>query len=743
MTTTSAGIRTTSLGDALAERYLAYALSTIMSRSLPDVRDGLKPVHRRLLYAMRQLRLNPDQGYKKSARVVGDVMGKFHPHGDAAIYEAMVRLAQDFSQRYPLVDGQGNFGNVDGDNAAAMRYTEARLTEVAGLLLEGIDEDAVDFTDTYDGESREPVVLPAAFPNLLANGAQGIAVGMATSIPPHNVAELCDALLHMIAEPGAGVDDLLALVPGPDFPTGGVLVEKPENIREAYLTGKGGFRVRARWAVEKLQNGTWQVVVSEIPYQVQKGRLVERLAELIEARKIAMLADIRDESAEDIRLVLEPRSRRVDPELMMESLFATTPLESRVQLNLNVLDASRTPRVMSLAEALKGFLDHRHEVLVRRKTHRLARIEERLEILQGYLVAYLNIDEVIRIIREEDDPKAVMCARWDLTERQAEAILNMRLRALRKLEEIEIREEFSGLTDEKAQIEALLGDPALLWRSVADEISRLRETFGPDTELGRRRTAIGGPPPEIEIPPDALTEREPVTVVCSEKGWIRVVKGHGADEAGFRFKEGDGLRFLLRAHTTDLLTLVASDGRAYSVQTDRLPRGRGHGEPLRLMIDMAEDHDLVALLVHREDNRYLIASEDGRGFLVPGSRFGARTRAGRQVMSPAEGSRVVLCRPVDGDHVAVVGSNRRMLVFPIDELPERSGGKGVILQRYARGRFADATVFRIADGLAWPMAGGRQRRVPDLGQWTGRRGQVGVAVPTGFPRPPRFREVAS
>ena len=738
MTTTSAGIRTTGLGDALAERYLAYALSTIMSRSLPDVRDGLKPVHRRLLYAMRQLRLDPDQGYKKSARVVGDVMGKFHPHGDAAIYEAMVRLAQDFAQRYPLVDGQGNFGNVDGDNAAAMRYTEARLTEVAGLLLEGIDEDAVDFTDTYDGESREPVILPAAFPNLLANGAQGIAVGMATSIPPHNVVELCDALLRLIDRPELGIDELLTLVRGPDFPTGGVLVEKPDNIRDAYLTGKGSFRVRATWNVEKLQNGTWQVVVTEIPYQVQKARLVERLAELIEGRKIAMLADVRDESAEDIRLVLEPRSRRVDPELMMESLFAATPLESRIQLNLNVLDASRTPRVMSLPQALQGFLDHRHEVLIRRKTHRLTRIEERLEVLQGYLVAYLNIDEVIRIIREEDDPKTVMRTRWELTDRQAEAILNMRLRALRKLEEIEIRKEFDRLSDEKAEIEALLKDPDLLWQSVADELSHLRESFGPETELGRRRTAIGGPPPDIEIPPDALTEREPVTVVCSEKGWIRVVKGHGADETGFRFKEGDSLRFLLRAHTTDLLTLVASDGRAYSVQADRLPRGRGHGEPLRLMIDMAEDHDLVALLVHREHARYLIASGDGRGFLVPGSRFGARTRTGRQVMSPADNARVVLCRPAEGDHVAVVGDNRRMLVFPIDELPERSGGKGVILQRYARGSFADATVLSAEEGLSWPMPGGRQRRIRELDQWMGRRGQAGVAVPNGFPRPPRF-----
>ena len=740
MTTTSAGIRETGLADALAERYLAYALSTIMSRSLPDVRDGLKPVHRRLLYAMRQLRLNPDQGYKKSARVVGDVMGKFHPHGDAAIYEAMVRLAQDFAQRYPLVDGQGNFGNVDGDNAAAMRYTEARLTAVAGLLLEGIDEDAVDFTDTYDGESREPVVLPAAFPNLLANGAQGIAVGMATAIPPHNVAELCDALLRLVDDADVSVDELVGLVPGPDFPTGGILVEKPENIRDAYRTGRGSFRVRAGWTVEKLQHGTWQIVVTEIPYQVQKARLVERLAELLEARKVAMLADVRDESAEDIRLVLEPRSRRVDPELLMESLFAQSPLETRVQLNLNVLDDTRTPRVMSLKEALHGFLAHRHQVMVRRKTFRLGRIEDRLEILEGYLTVYLNIDEVIRVIREEDDPKAEMIARWDLTDRQADAVLNMRLRALRKLEEIEIRAEHSSLTAERAEIRTLLRDPDLLWRAVREQISALRTAFGTDTPLGRRRTVIAGPPPEREIPVDALVEREPVTVVCSEKGWIRVVKGHSPDGNGFRFKEGDGLRFLLRAHTTDQLVLVATDGRAYTLPADRLPRGRGHGEPLRLLIDLAEEHELMALMIHRENARYLIASQDGQAFLLPGSRIGSRTRSGRQVMSPAGETRVAVCRPADGDHVAVVGTNRKMLVFPVGELPERSGGKGVRLQRYSSGRFADAMVFSYEDGLSWPMGTERQRRLRELEPWTGRRGQAGVTVPKGFPRPPRFSE---
>ncbi len=734
----SGEIRDTGLAEALSERYLAYALSTITARSLPDARDGLKPVHRRLLYAMRQLRLRPGEGYKKSARVVGDTMGKFHPHGDAAIYEAMVRLAQEFAQRWPLVDGQGNFGNIDGDNAAAMRYTEARLTEVAERLLEGIDEDAVDFRDTYDGEGREPAVLPAAFPNLLANGAQGIAVGMATSIPPHNVEELCDALLRLLDDPGAGDDELARLVPGPDFPTGGVLVESRESAAEAYRTGRGGFRLRARWEVEKLGRGAWRIAVTEIPYQVQKSRLVERLAELLEARKLALLGDVRDESAEDVRLVLEPRSRNVDPAVLMESLFQRTDLEVRFPLNLNVLDGERTPGVVPLRGALAAFLDHRMEVLVRRSRHRLARIEERLEVLEGYLVAYLNIDETIRLIREEDDPRAEMMRRWDLSGRQADAILNMRLRALRKLEEIEIRKEHEEAIAEKEDLEALLGDGRRRRRAVAREISELRRAFGKDTAHGRRRTRIGAPPAAAAPPPEALVEREAITVVCSEMGWIRAVRGRVADEAALRFKEGDGPRFLLPAETGDRVLVFATNGRFYTIPADRLPRGRGHGEPLRLAIDLPDEHDAVAILVWRPEGRVLLASDDGRGFVAETRDLAAQTRAGRQTMTPAPGARAAFCVPADGDTVAVVGENRKLLVFPLDEVPEMARGKGAILQRHRTGKLADARVFRRADGLDWRLAGGRRRVETDLAPWTGRRGSAGRAPPTGFPRPPRF-----
>ena len=738
MATISADIQETRLADALSERYLAYALSTIMARSLPDVRDGLKPVHRRLLFAMRQLRLAPNEAFKKSARVVGDVMGKFHPHGDTAIYDAMVRLAQEFAQRYPLVDGQGNFGNIDGDNAAAMRYTEARLTEVAERLLRGIDEDAVDFRDTYDGEDSEPIVLPAAFPNLLANGAQGIAVGMATSIPPHNVEELCDALLHLIKHPNASFETLAGYIPGPDFPTGGILVESRESVIESYRTGRGGFRLRARWEVEKLKNGTYQIVVTEIPYQVQKSRLVEKLAELLEARKLAMLGDIQDESAEDVRLVLEPKSRNVDPAVLMESVFRQSDLEVRISLNLNVLDAEQTPRVMSLREALLAFLTHRHEVLIRRSTFRLGKIEHRLEVLAGYLIAYLNIDEVIRIIREEDEPKAEMMRRWELTDVQAEAILNMRLRALRRLEEIEIRKEFEELTAEKLDIQDLLGDETRRWRVVGTEISQLRKDFGKTTELGKRRTEIGNPPSDVVIPMEAMVEREPITVVCSEKGWIRAIKGHIGDDAELKFKDGDGPRFLLRAETTDRILVFATDGRFYTLQADKLPRGRGHGEPLRLMIDLANDQDLVTLEIHRPDRRFLVASDDGRGFVVNATDVVAQTRSGRQVMNPARGALATICIPADGDMVVVVGSNRKMLIFKLEEIPELARGKGVILQRYKDGKLAAVKVFNAEDGISWHMNGGRQRTETDLSTWIGKRASAGKAPPTGFPRPPRF-----
>jgi topoisomerase IV subunit A len=738
MATISAEIHDTKLADALSERYLAYALSTITARSLPDVRDGLKPVHRRLLFAMRQLRLAPNEAFKKSARVVGDVMGKYHPHGDTAIYDAMVRLAQEFAQRYPLVDGQGNFGNIDGDNAAAMRYTEARLTQIAERLLSGIDEDAVDFRDTYDGEDSEPIVLPAAFPNLLANGAQGIAVGMATSIPPHNVEELCDALLHLIKHPNASLETLVGYIPGPDFPTGGILVDTCEAVMEAYRTGRGSFRLRARWEVEKLKNGTYQIVVTEIPYQVQKSRLVEKIAELLEARKLAMLGDLQDESAEDVRLVLEPKSRNVDPAVLMESLFRQSDLEVRISLNLNVLDADQTPGVMSLREALTAFLDHRHVVLVRRSTFRLGKIEHRLEVLAGYLIAFLNIDEVIRIIREEDEPKAEMMRRWELSDVQAEAILNMRLRALRRLEEIEIRKEFEELTAEKEDIQGLLADEGRRWRTVSSEISALRKDFGKTTELGKRRTEIGNPPSDVVIPLEAMVEREPITIVCSEKGWIRAMKGHLGDDAELKFKDGDGPRFLLRAETTDRILIFATDGRFYTLQADKLPRGRGHGEPLRLMIDLANDQDLVTFEIHRQDRRFLVASDDGRGFVVNSNDVVAQTRSGRQVMNPSRGAKATNCVPAEGDMVAVVGANRRLLIFKLEEIPELARGKGVILQRYKDGKLADIKVFKAVDGISWHMNGGRQRTETDLSTWLGKRAAAGKLPPTGFPRPPRF-----
>ena len=743
MTTTSTEdpprVRDTWLADALSERYLAYALSTIMSRSLPDVRDGLKPVHRRLLFAMRQLRLDPGSAYKKSARVVGDVMGKFHPHGDAAIYDAMVRLAQDFAVRYPLVDGQVNFGNVDGDNAAAMRYTEARLTEVAGLLLDGIDEDTVDFRQTYDGEGEEPIVLPAAFPNLLANGAQGIAVGMATSIPPHNVEELCGALLHLIDHPDAGHEALVDLVPGPDFPTGGVLMETRGTVLEAYRTGRGSFRVRARWEVEPLKNGTWQIVVTEIPYQVQKSRLVERMAELLQNRKLALLDDIRDESAVDIRLVLEPKSRNVDPDMLMESLFRQTDLESRISLNLNVLDKDNVPRVMSLREALQAFLDHRHEVLVRRTQHRLGKIAHRLEVLGGYLIAYLNLDEIIRIIREEDEPKAIMMRTYDLSDVQVEAILNMRLRALRRLEEIEIRKEFEELSAERDDLLALLDDERRRWRTVGQQLDEVRRGFGKATDLGRRRTEIGSAPSAVLVPAEALVEREPITVICSEKGWIRALKGHIGPDQEVKYKEGDGERFRLHAETTDKILVFATDGRFYTIGGDKLPAGRGHGEPIRLMIDLANDEDVVTIRAHRSGERLLVASTEGRGFVVPSDDVVAQTRAGKQVLVVESGARALVCVPAAGNAVAVVGTNRKLLVFDRADLPEMGRGKGVILQKYKTGgQLADAIVFRAEDGLSWSLQGGRRRTEPELDLWRGKRAGAGRNPPNGFPRPPRF-----
>ena len=731
-------IRDVDFADALGERYLSYALSTIMARSLPDVRDGLKPVHRRILHAMHELRLDPGSGYKKCARVVGDVIGKFHPHGELAVYEALVRLAQDFAQRYPLVDGQGNFGNVDGDNAAAMRYTESRLSAVAGAMLDGLDEDAVDFRQTYDGEDREPVVLPVRFPNLLANGAAGIAVGMDTSIPPHNAGELCGALLQLIDNPQSSTAELVTHVAGPDFPTGGVLVEPPESIAEAYATGRGSFRLRARWSKEPLSHGLYQIIVTEIPYQVPKSRLIEKIAALLEEKKLPLLADVRDESASEIRVVLEPKNRNVDADVLMEQLFRLTELEVKVPLNLNVIDPVGVPRVMNLKEALQAFLDHRREVLLRRTQHRLAAVARRMEVLRGLVIVYVNLDEVIRIIRESDDPKAEMMARWGLSDVQVEAILNMRLRSLRRLEEIAMKKELEVLGAESSGLEALLASDKRQWRALGKEIAATQKEFGEDTALGRRRTLVGEAPQPVEIPVAALVEREPVTVLLSQKGWVRAVKGHGIGAADQKYKEGDGPRFAVPAETTDRLVIFGSNGRFYALGADKLPGGRGQGEPLRLMIDLPNEAEVVALFPFRPGMRLLVAADDGRGFIVDGEETLAQTRAGKQVLTPGKDAKATVCVPADGDAAAFVGDNRRILVVDLGEIPEMARGRGVILQRYRSGGLADAKVFRLADGLSWRQGENRTRTEFDLTPWHGARGGAGRGVPQGFPRSGKF-----
>ena len=723
--------------DALGERYLAYALSTIMARSLPDVRDGLKPVHRRLIYAMRELKLDPRSGFKKCARVVGDVIGKYHPHGDVAVYDALVRLAQDFAVRYPLVSGQGNFGNIDGDNPAAMRYTEARLTEIAEALLDGIDEEAVDLRPTYDGSEEEPAVLPASFPNLLANGATGIAVGMATSIPPHNLGELCDALIYLIEHRSAATSDLLTFIKGPDFPTGGILAEPATSIAEAYDTGRGGFRVRARWGVEKAGRGQYQVIVTEMPYQVPKARLIEKIAELMAARKLPQLADIRDESTDEVRLVLEPRSRTIDPTTLMESLFRQTDLETRISLNMTALDAANTPRVMTLREVLRAFLDHRREVLLRRTAHRLERIAVRLEVLEGYLVTYLNLDLVIKIIRTEDQPKPVMMERLKLGEVQAEAILNMRLRALRKLEEEAIAVERDRLTAEQKTLKALSGSEARQWTVVRKQTEDVREKFGAKTELGRRRTTIGPAPSADVVPIDAFIEREPVTVICSQKGWIRALKGHVEDGAEIKYKEGDRERFRCHAESTDKLILFATNGRFYTLGCDRLPGGRGFGEPVRLLVELDNEHDVSDLFVHDPGRVLLIASSEGRGFLIEEDGVVAQTRHGKQALNLVLGTKATVCRVADGDHVAVLGENRKLMVFACDELPTMTRGRGVIMQRYKEGGLADAKTFDLQDGLTWRTGSG-VRSETDLQAWIGKRGAAGRRAPKGFPKSNHF-----
>jgi len=768
------GVATEQLARALGERYLTYALSTIMNRALPDARDGLKPVHRRILWGMHQLRLDPDRGFKKSARIVGDVMGKFHPHGDQAIYDALVRAAQDFSLRYPLVDGQGNFGNIDGDAAAAMRYTESRMTAVATALLEGLEEDAVDLKPTYDGLEEEPKVLPAAFPNLLANGAAGIAVGMATSIPPHNVGEICEALLHLIRHPDARPATLVGFMPGPDFPTGGVLVEPAESILEAYSTGRGGFRLRATWHQEDLGRGQYQIVVTEIPYQVQKSRLIERIADLINAKKIPILADVRDESAEDMRLILEPRSRTVEPELLMETLFKLSDLEVRIPLNMNVLIDGRTPKVCGLREVLRAFLTHRREVLLRRAAHRLDRIAHRLEVLQGYLITFLNLDRVIEIIRAADDPMAELIAEdWAgkgsagpgifLTETQAEAILNMRLRSLRRLEEMQLRAERNRLLDEQSGLFELVRDEALQWGRISDQVRDVRDRFGAPRALrdlrlaediaearrkndpypdGARRTGLADAPQVTAVPVEAMIEREPITVVCSAQGWIRAMKGHIALDGELKYKDGDEGRFVLHAETTDKLLAFASSGRFYTLAADRLPGGRSMGEPVRLMVDLPNEADLVALFVHRPGERVLVASSAGDGFVVPEAEVIAQTRAGKHVLNVRDTVRAILSRPVTGDHLAVVGQNRKLLVFPLTELPEMTRGKGVRLQAYKDGGLSDAVCFAIEHGLSWKDPAGRTRVVHEAelreGHYLHKRAGAGRMAPRGFPRDNRF-----
>jgi topoisomerase-4 subunit A len=733
---TAGHIEDTELAGALSQRYLAYAMSTIMSRSLPDVRDGLKPVHRRLIYAMQQLRLDPTAGFKKCARVVGDVIGKYHPHGDASVYEALVRLAQDFAARYPLVEGQGNFGNIDGDNAAAMRYTEARMTEVARALLAGLDDDAVDFRPTYDGEESEPVVLPAAFPNLLANGAAGIAVGMATSIPPHNAAEVCAAAMLLIDNPDASTADLLRLMPGPDFPTGGTLVEDAAAIEAAYETGRGGFRLRAKWEVEPLKNGVWQIVVTEIPYQVQKARLVEQVAQLMEDKKLPLLADVRDESTELVRLVFEPKSRTVEPAVLMETLFRFTQLESRFPLNMNVLTADRVPQVLGLRAVLQAWLDHRHEVLIRVSRHRQAAIERRLEILDGYLAVFLNLDEVIRIIREEDEPKPALMKRFELTDLQAESILNMRLRSLRRLEEMEIRKEHKALTKELKDLQSLLSNDRQRWKRIAEDIAKTREAFG-KPPLGTRRTILGKPPTAMVVSTEAFVEREAITAILSDKGWVRAVRGGVANPDDLKFKEGDKLRLLVPCETTDRLCLFATNGRAYTIRAADLPRGRGDGQPVRLLADMTNEDDVAALFVWRSGIKYLVASTTGRGFVVASDDLVAEKRTGKQVLNLKPGEEAKLCLPAEGDHVAIVGENRKLLVFPLAQVPELARGAGVILQRYADGGLSDAQVFALAHGLSWKL-GDKVRTETNLRDWLGERAQAGRLPPNGFPRSNRF-----
>ncbi len=738
MTKNDLNIEDVDFGDAISERYLSYALSTIMSRSLPDVRDGLKPVHRRLLYAMMKLRLDPNSGYKKCARVVGDVIGKYHPHGDTAVYDTLVRLAQGFSLRYPLIDGQGNFGSVDGDNAAAMRYTESRMTEICTLLMEDIDKNTVDFRPTYDDSDSEPELMPAKFPNLLANGTEGIAVGMATSVPPHNLHELCDALIYLIDnQKSATCTDMMQFIKGPDFPTGGIVVDSQEGINHAYATGKGSFRVRAKWEKESFSHGLYQIVITEIPYQVQKSKLIERVADLFKEKKIPLVSNIRDESAENIRIIIEPKGRNCSPEMIMESLFKQTPLESRVHLNMNVLSSKGAPQVMNILEVLQEFIAHRKEIITRRTKFRIGKIEDRLEILQALKIAYLNIDEVIRIIREEDDPKKELIAKFKINDVQAEAILNIRLRALRKLEEAQIDAEHEDLMKEHAELSKILESSRQLWKVVKNELKDIQKRFGSGTELGARKTIFEeaeGAAPVIDI--SAFIEREPITVICSKMGWVRSMKGHNLDLSSVKYKEGDKQSYFVETYTTDNILVCATSGKFFTILADNIARGKGHGESIRLMVDI-DNHDVVNIIAHKKDQKLLLASNNGKGFIVNSDDLVASTKGGKQVLNVSKDNKCIVCTPAEGDMVAVIGTNRKLVVFSVDELPEMKRGQGVILQKYRDAKLGDAKIFDSNEGLSWNL-GAKTRLEKDILSWRAKRGSVGKIPPTGFPKNNKF-----
>lgn len=732
-----AKIENIDFGSALSERYLAYALSTIMSRSLPDVRDGLKPVHRRLLYAMLQLRLEPNSGYKKCARVVGDVIGKYHPHGDVAVYDTLVRLAQHFSLRYPLIDGQGNFGSIDGDNAAAMRYTESRMTEICTLLMEDIDNDTVDFRPTYDDSDLEPVIMPASFPNLLANGSEGIAVGMATNIPPHNLHELCDALMHLIDHPKAEISDMMNFIKGPDFPTGGIIIDKSDVITSAYMTGRGSFRVRARWEKEELSYGTYQIVVTEIPYQIQKSKLIEQIAILLKDKKIPLVSNIRDESTDIIRLVIEPRDRSCDPQIVMESLFKLSNLESRIQLNMNVIGSNNVPKVMNILEVLQEFLSHRQNIITRRSTYLLNKIKHRLEILEGLRIAYLNLDEIIKIIREEDEPKAIMMQWFKLTEIQVEAILNTRLRSLRKLEEQEIITEHSNLQKQQAILEEILNNPKELWKVVKKEIKAVQAKFGLNTTIGARRTSFE----EVTLTNQvvditAFITKEPITIICSKMGWVRSLKGHNNDLSSIKYKEGDAEKFILDAYTTDKILIISSEGRFFTLLADNISKGKGTGESIKLLVDIG-NNDITEILVYKPDQLLLLASSIGKGFVVNSNEVMAQTKSGKQIMNVPDGHTCIACLPVNGDSVACIGESRKLLVFNIDEIPEMKKGQGVTLQKFKNAKLLDIKIFNREDGLSW-NSGGKVKLEKNIIAFLGKRGSTGKLPPMGFPKNNRF-----